>query len=88
MKYKVKANVVSTQMQNEIVLMDVQRGVYFSLNETGAFLWDKLSGEGADINELCHSLQDAFEVDPEVCRQDISQLLSQMNESGILEEIS
>jgi hypothetical protein len=39
-------HVVTTRLGNELVLLDVDRGDYYSLNQTAARVWDLLAAAG------------------------------------------
>lgn len=54
-----------------------------SLNETAAFLWNKLR-EGAQEKDLVTALMDEFEVDEEVAAKDVQEFILYMIEKKIL----
>ena len=54
------------------------------LNETGAFLWKKMSEGDVTVDELVDALLSEYEVDRETAAHDVEQLVAQFRESGIL----
>lgn len=54
------------------------------LNETGAFLWKKMSEGDVTVDELVDALLSEYEVDRETAAHDVEQLVVQFRESGIL----
>ena len=54
------------------------------LNETGAFLWKKMSEGDVAVDELVDALLSEYEVDRETAAHDVEQLVAQFRESGIL----
>ena len=54
------------------------------LNETGAFLWKKMSEGAVTVDELVDALLSEYEVDRETAAHDVEQLVAQFRESGIL----
>lgn len=54
------------------------------LNETGAFLWKKMSEADVTVDELVDALLSEYEVDRETATHDVEQLVAQFRESGIL----
>lgn len=54
------------------------------LNETGAFLWKKMSEGDVTVDELVDALLSEYEVDRETAAHDVEQLVAQLRESGIL----
>ena len=55
------------------------------LNETGAFLWKKLSEADITLDELVDAMLKEYEVDRETAAQDAARLVEQFSENGILE---
>lgn len=54
------------------------------LNETGTFLWKKMSEGDVTVDELVDALLSEYEVDRETAAHDVEQLVAQFRESGIL----
>lgn len=54
------------------------------LNETGAFLWNKMA-EDTTLEALTDALLAEYEVDRETAAADIKRLVEQLDENGILE---
>ncbi len=54
------------------------------LNETGAFLWKKMTDADRTVDELVDALLAEYEVDRETATRDVENLVNQFRESGIL----
>lgn len=54
------------------------------LNETGAFLWKKMTEADWTVDELVDALLAEYEVDRETATRDVENLVNQFRESGIL----
>ena len=54
-----------------------------NLNETGAFLWERLS-KGADENQLKDALLAEYDVDENTAAADIKNFVSKLEEAGLL----
>lgn len=54
------------------------------LNDTGAFLWQKLSEAEVTEEELVDALLDEYEVDRETAVRDVAALTKQLKDGGIL----
>ncbi len=76
-KLKVPEGVIQTELDDEIVLMHVESGKYYSLNAVGSAVWKQLSSPRS-LSELCDLVVDEFEVDPETCRRDVEALLEDL----------
>ena len=62
-------------IDNEAVILHVPSGEYFSLNEVGLFVWEHLDGT-SDIDRVTDEVTGAYEVDREIARRDIEDLIS------------
>ncbi len=56
-----------------------------TLNETGAFLWEKLAKE-SDANDLVQALLAEYDVTEERAGQDVEAFIRALRENGLLEE--
>lgn len=54
------------------------------LNETGAFLWNKLQND-ITFEELCENLSTEFEVDGETAKTDAEEFISILKGKGLIE---
>jgi len=82
-KYKRNENTVSGRLHDELVMMDIDRGKYYSLNNVSTRLWDLLE-EWKSIDELCAVLTDEYDVKPEQCREEVSQILEEMQQLNLV----
>lgn len=55
-----------------------------SLNETAAFLWNEAFGRDFDEPMLVKALMDAYEVDEETARRDVSAVVGKWSQIGLL----
>lgn len=60
-------------------------GGMISLNETGAFLWEKLANGCKDKDELLGLLLEEYEVSEAVAKKDIDTFIEKLNASSLLE---
>ncbi len=56
-----------------------------SVNETGAFLWERLE-KGTDRRALINALLQEYETDPETAEKDVDAFLGQLRDKGLLDE--
>lgn len=57
---------------------------YIVLNNTGAFLWEKLE-IGIEKNDLYKALQDEYGIDEETARNDVKEFISTLKGAKIIE---
>ena len=67
------------------VLLDLDTKFYFTLNETGVFVWDTLAdADKRSVDALVAALLDAFEVDDATARADIESVLDALETHRLL----
>ena len=54
------------------------------LNETGAFVWNKMAEKDCTEEELIAALMDAYEVEREIVEADVRRVVQLLQENGIL----
>ena len=77
-------SVASQTLDGEAVLLHLEGGTYFTLNETGTLVWQLLEQERS-FDELLDAVLAAFEVDAETARRDLADLLEQLASHGLIE---
>jgi hypothetical protein len=63
------------------VLLDLEGMRVLSLNATGAFLLDRIAAGAGSAGALAAELAAAFEVDQETARQDVEELLADLEKA-------
>ena len=56
-----------------------------SLNESAAYLWEKLQGADFSVQDAADQLTEAYDVSPETALTDAGELLARWRELGIVE---
>ncbi len=78
---------VATEVDSEVVLMNVGRGRFYGLGETGSSVWRRL-GSPIRVDDLCRELMLEYHADPEMLLSDVIVLLEQMQEEGLVKVIA
>ena len=76
-------NILASPVENALVMMDIEGGQYFSLDEIGTAIWERLAAP-IQVGDLCAYLTQTYEVLPEVCERDVLALLNDMAGSGLV----
>jgi hypothetical protein len=76
-------NPVATEVDREIVLMNIGRGRCYGLGETGSSVWRRLHSP-IRVDDLCRELLLEYNADPEELVKDVLALLEQMKEEGLV----
>lgn len=79
----VPAHVLVRQLQGESVLLNLETERYFGLDTTGSRMWELVTSL-PNIHTACEKLEEEFDVQPEILREHLGQLLAQLVENGLL----
>ena len=77
MIYKRTEQVEWRKFENESLLLNVQTGTYFRINEVGSFIWETLDGKKTAEN-LINSMVKQFDVTEETARLDYQNFTAQL----------
>lgn len=83
-RLKQAADVLATEVNGEMVMMDVEKGVYFGLDAIGTDIWKRLEVP-VTAAELTDMLSRDYDAEPAVIERDVLALLSSMAEQGLVE---
>ena len=70
-------NMVTSNLDGEIVMMSVEHGEYFGLDEIGTRIWEFLE-KPVIVEELITSLTNEFEVERQECEHDTLEFLEEL----------
>jgi hypothetical protein len=83
MKYERNSKTISGRLSDELVMMDIDKGKYFSLNPVATRIWDLLV-EPMSVDELCSLLMNEYDVEAEQCQEDVTDVLDKMVKLDII----
>ena len=75
---------VSSDLAGEAVILNLNSGVYFGLNEVGARIWNLLQ-EQTTANDIQSVLLEEYEVEPEQLHSDTLALVQELASVGLVE---
>ena len=84
MRAVVPAHVLVRYLNGESVLLNLESERYFGLDATGTRVWDMATSQPC-IALALEKLQDEYEVEPEILREHLTELLSGLVENGLLQ---
>jgi hypothetical protein len=82
-KYVRNSKTISGRLHDELVMMDIDQGKYFSLNPVATRIWDLLE-QPADIDQLCTMLMEEYNVGSGQCRTEVEEYLERMERLGLV----
>ena len=74
----------SSEISGEVVILDLQRGVYHGLNQTGALIWQMIQ-KPCKVASIRDTLLREYHVDALQCEQHLLALLEELASKGLLE---
>lgn len=82
---KVKRNpaLVTSNIDGEAVMMSVENGEYYGLDEIGTRIWDLLENS-LSVSELVDKLTEEFEVEKDDCTRDTLEFLNDLLARNLL----
>ena len=80
----IPAHVMSRQVGDETVILDLGSGTYFGLNPVGARIWQLLSS-GTPVAEVVKTLLGEFDVAEHQLQQDVDSLINELVTRGLVE---
>ena len=74
----------SVEVDGESVILDLEEGIYYGLNSTGAQIWEQVQ-EPTSVEDVAAAITAEYDVDPEQCLEDVIGLLQDLEENGLVE---
>jgi len=75
--------IISSKMDDEVVMMSVEKGNYYGLNRVGSEIWEKLT-EPLTVGSLCDKLMQEFNVEKEQCEREVITYLEKLVSEGLI----
>jgi hypothetical protein len=79
--------IVFAALDDEVLAIDADQGLLYSLNETGRRVWEAIT-EPATVRDLCARLAASYDVDEGTCQRDVIALLGSLRDAGLIEVVS
>lgn len=83
---RVSSNQVYSRLGDEVAILELDRGVYYGLNDTGSFLWN-LMQQPVRVNEMRAALVEEFDVDADTAEKDLLRVLADLRDAGLIEHV-
>lgn len=80
---KLTGNFVETDIDEEIVIMRLDNGEFFSLSDSGATIWRMIDGK-RDRNALIAALINDYQADPHQIADQVDEFLLLLKDAGLL----
>jgi len=86
-KIKRKEGFADTEVDGNKVLMSVESGKYYGLNQVGTDIWAKIE-EKVSVSELIDKLLGEYDIDKKSCEEQVLRYLNHLNDNDLIEVFS
>jgi hypothetical protein len=80
-------NILFSEIDQDKVMIDIERGTYFGLNPVAGDIWELLE-KTHSAQELIAKLLESYEVAPETCKKETLQVLQRMSNLNLVEIVT
>jgi len=80
---KIPEHVLFQEVDGEAVLLSLDQGFYYGLDELGTRIW-KLLDDGLGMEQVVDAVVTDYDVEREQAHQDIVKFLDELEESGLI----
>jgi hypothetical protein len=74
----------SCPLGDDTIILDVKGGLYFSLDNVGALVWQLIQSPKT-VTELRAAILEIYDVAPDVCERDLAALLGELAARNLIE---
>jgi Coenzyme PQQ synthesis protein D (PqqD) len=82
-RVEVSPSVIYRDVSGEIVLLNLQSGVYYGLDPVGSRMWHLLM-ERRPLDDVCAVMVEEYDVPADVLRADLSRLVDELSSKGLV----
>ena len=83
-RVSVPDNVLFRQLEDESVILHLNKEVYYGLDDVGTRMWTVLT-DSESIQAAFEVLSDEYDIDPESLENDLTGLVEKLVDKGLLE---
>jgi coenzyme PQQ synthesis protein D (PqqD) len=71
-------------MAGEAIVLNMKSGLYFGMDEVAALIWNFVQ-KPHTVAEIREAILHEYEVDPQICEQDLVSFLHGLQSAGLIE---
>ena len=72
-----------TDLDGEKVMMNLDKGQYFMMNEVGSRIWELIEGNTSIVN-IIETLTNEYQVDEETCENTVREFLGRLKDAELI----
>lgn len=81
--YRIPDYVFFAEKNGESVLLDIENGVYYGLNETGTSIWNLIK-KGSILSEIITTLKEEYDTADQQVVQDVQTVIAELESLGLI----
>ena len=78
-----REDIDTTDIDEDKVMMDLEKGQYFALNSVGSRIWE-LMDKPVEIKEIIDSLLEEYDISRNECEENVLEFLGKLDEANII----
>ena len=82
-KISYNENVLTSDLDGELVMLNMESSYYYGLENIGKFIWDKMSTP-VSSEMLIKQLMAHFDVDKETCTKEVMLFIEELQKEGLI----
>jgi hypothetical protein len=83
-RLRAKDSIISAELDNEAVLLNVETGIYFGIDAVGTRIWQLLEA-GSSVEDIFSQLQEEYDVEPSELRTDLNEFLDVLQANELVQ---
>ena len=80
-------NVLFSELDTEIVMMDIQQGNYYGLEEPATRIWE-LAEKPVPVSEICNALQNEYEIEAPQCETEVIAFVQELESREVIKRVA
>lgn len=86
--FRLSEQQISTSLAGESVILNHQKGMYYSLNEVGTLVWEFVEKQKqVTFAQMIQVVVENYAIDEETCKNDLEVLLTDLLNEKLLEKV-
>jgi len=79
-----KTELLTSEIDGEIVMMNIETGRYISMNAVGSEIWKIIDKKSVTLGSICSELASIFNVEESVCKKETLTFCSQLLKQNLV----
>jgi len=77
------SDIDATDLDGEVVMMNLEKGQYFMMNQVGSRIWEIIK-EPSTVNNIINTLLGEFQVEKNQCKENVVEFLGKLKNANLI----